>query len=1054
MRLLKQLGLLLAVFSFVGVNAQNPVIFTQKTDAQCNGTASGSIRLYGSSNQTIDSASFDTTTFSAANVQHSGYQYINGQTNGATAIVLDEEENVYATYNYYDSIFIDSTWYFSTITGGSGVESFVLVKYNPLGEITYVKNAQTGNLPIYSYDLALDQFNNVYLSGGYFYSAQFNGVTLNQNVNNLMSAFVMKINDVGTTVWTRKIDGVTWSYARKLVVSNNQLGVAIDYRGPVTIEDGAGAPTSVTGGSYDAALICAFDLNGTLNWFKIGRNTNNSYPVLVADLAADQSNFYLLTRFDGQSYYENDTIGSATSLLNTGGVIAYSASNGNMLWANSLGCDGNGLNCSQSTPSAIKAFGNRVYATGSFLTTISYGALSFSTVGTMNTTGTYFLAMDQSGTGLWINGLKDANLNGFGGGSIKDIHQYQDSLILLSGGVAESVNMFGTIISNPYSYSDCFLATIDTMGALQGHTIWGTSASESVGNLSMNSNEAFAFTGSNADNQILSNPGLTNNLNGQSSFIAKSVPYFIDTTFQNLNAATYNLAIESGGVSASESVQILQSTSLNISKTLTDNLCFGETNGTINLSAGGGVAPYSYSWSGPNGFTANTANLSNLSAGIYYLTITDGQGCSSLDTSAILQPASAVSSLLTVTSPTCGFCNGEILASTVGGTAPYSFSWSGAGVSIAADSLLQNVCDSLYTLQVSDANNCMFTDSVLVVASLTCDSVWPGDINYDGTANNIDVIYWAMAFGDTGNTRANATLNWNGQPAMDWATGMGSYINAKHADCDGDGLVDAADVNAVSLNYGLLHPKGGSNRADVELKLNVDTAALIIANDSFVLNGEVLFQSTAAGSDSLFGLVYTLGLQSVSGELLHLDYLYDSFWFGNTSNTTDFVKQVDSNLFDVAMARTDRNTSFGNGRIGRFTISGALDNGEVPNFTIRTDNEARYAFNGDNLGLNSDAITYADLLGLENVEMEKEEMKVFPNPSIGSIQVEHSLFKNGSATVKLYSISGGLILDQRLSISNGMLVLHQSQIPLLSGTYLLTVETAGGVFNALITRAN
>lgn len=1052
MKLFKLLACFLVLFSLSVLQAQNPIIHTQKTDAQCNGTASGSIRLYGSSDQNIDSASINGTTFSTAGIEHSGYQYINGQANGATTIVLDEKENVYAIYNYYDSIFIDSTWFYSTLSGGPGVESFVLVKYNPLGEITYVKNGQTGNLPIYAYDLAVDQNNNVYLSGGYFYSASFNGVSLNQNVNNLMSGFVMKINETGTTVWTRKVDGETWSYVRKLVVSNNQLGVAIDYRGPVTIEDGAGAPTPVTGGSYDASLMCVFDLNGILSWHKIGRNTSNSYPVLVVDLAADQSNFYLLTRFDGQSFYDNDTIGSATSLINTGGAIAYNASNGNMLWAESLGCDGNGMNCSQSTPSAIKAFDNRVYVTGSFHTTISYGSLSFSTVGTMNTSGTYFLAMDQNGTGLWMNGLKDANLNGSGGGSIRDIHKYQDSLILLSGGVTESLNMFGTIISNPYSYSDCFLATIDTLGALQSHTIWGTSASESIWVLSMNSNEAFAFTGSNADNQILGNPGLLNNLNGLSSFIAKSVPYFIDTTFQNLSFGTYNLAIESGGVSATESVQILQSTSLNISKTLTDNLCFGETNGTISLSASGGVAPYVYSWSSPNGFSGTTANITNLAAGIYYLTITDAQACSSLDTSAILQPSAALSSSFTVNAPTCGFCNGEILASTVGGTAPYSFSWSGANLGLATDSLLQNVCDSMYTLQVLDANNCLFTDSVLVVASPTCDSVWPGDINYDGTANNIDVIYWAMAFGDTGTTRANATINWNGQPAMDWATGMGSYINAKHADCDGNGLVDASDVIAVSLNYGLSHPKAGSGRADVELKLTLDTTAMIITNDSFILNGQILFQSTSGGSDSLFGLVYTLGLQSLSGAALSLDYTYDSFWFGNASNTTHFDKVLDSNLADIAIARTDQDTRYGNGRIGRFTISGLLENGKIPNFKISTDNEARYAFNGEKLGLNSDAITYDDLLGIDNFHLPSASLTVFPNPSNGSVSVQHPSLLDGICVVKIYTISGTLIFERQLAMANGELTIEENDLPSISGSYLMLLETETHRFNALIVR--
>jgi uncharacterized repeat protein (TIGR01451 family) len=48
--------------------------------------------------------------------------------------------------------------------------------------------------------------------------------------------------------------------------------------------------------------------------------------------------------------------------------------------------------------------------------------------------------------------------------------------------------------------------------------------------------------------------------------------------------------------------------------------------GRITASGYGGVPPYSYAWTGPGGFTANTAYLSGLESGIYTLTLTDSQG--------------------------------------------------------------------------------------------------------------------------------------------------------------------------------------------------------------------------------------------------------------------------------------------------------------------------------------------------------------------------------------------------------------------------------------------
>ena len=66
-----------------------------------------------------------------------------------------------------------------------------------------------------------------------------------------------------------------------------------------------------------------------------------------------------------------------------------------------------------------------------------------------------------------------------------------------------------------------------------------------------------------------------------------------------------------------------------------DILCFGDATGAIEINIAGGtpteVSPgifeYSYSWTGPNGFTSNAQNISNLFAGTYTIEITDELGC-------------------------------------------------------------------------------------------------------------------------------------------------------------------------------------------------------------------------------------------------------------------------------------------------------------------------------------------------------------------------------------------------------------------------------------------
>jgi hypothetical protein len=51
-------------------------------------------------------------------------------------------------------------------------------------------------------------------------------------------------------------------------------------------------------------------------------------------------------------------------------------------------------------------------------------------------------------------------------------------------------------------------------------------------------------------------------------------------------------------------------------------------NGAISVTASGGQGNLTFEWTGPNGFTASTASISNLAGGQYTLTITDMNGCS------------------------------------------------------------------------------------------------------------------------------------------------------------------------------------------------------------------------------------------------------------------------------------------------------------------------------------------------------------------------------------------------------------------------------------------
>ena len=150
----------------------------------------------------------------------------------------------------------------------------------------------------------------------------------------------------------------------------------------------------------------------------------------------------------------------------------------------------------------------------------------------------------------------------------------------------------------------------------------------------------------------------------------------------------------------------------------TNLLCYGDSVGAISVDVAGGVLieklpgvfDYNYFWSGPNGFTSASKNLSNLIAGSYTLTVTDKNGCTQDLLVNITQP-DQVNIKTTVTSVTCyGANDGTIKLDLSGGVAPYQIQWS----NFAKGTFLDNLSPGIYTVTVTDANACQKTMDITI----------------------------------------------------------------------------------------------------------------------------------------------------------------------------------------------------------------------------------------------------------------------------------------------------------------------------------------------------
>ncbi|WP_165828985.1 T9SS type A sorting domain-containing protein [Flavobacterium sp. HTF] len=171
------------------------------------------------------------------------------------------------------------------------------------------------------------------------------------------------------------------------------------------------------------------------------------------------------------------------------------------------------------------------------------------------------------------------------------------------------------------------------------------------------------------------------------------------------------------------------------SSTITGASCYGANDGSVEITASGGRAPYTYSINHGPFVSGNIFN--NLSRGYHTAVVMDAVGCftDNFDIE-ILQPDPV---LITPNIKNAGVNNndGEIIITASKGNAPYSYSLSDNTGTVLTGPQSSNIFSGLpagsYQVQVTDSKGCFSTRSYidvdqstlsanLTVASVTCNS--------------------------------------------------------------------------------------------------------------------------------------------------------------------------------------------------------------------------------------------------------------------------------------------------------------------------------------------
>ncbi len=223
-------------------------------------------------------------------------------------------------------------------------------------------------------------------------------------------------------------------------------------------------------------------------------------------------------------------------------------------------------------------------------------------------------------------------------------------------------------------------------------------------------------------------------------------------TATGLAIGTYTVTItDDNNCTATESITISEPDELMATTTAVPLLCNSNNMGETSVSATGGTMPYTYLWSNAG---ETTDMISNLSAGIYTVTVTDDNNCTVSSTIDVTEPT-PLDLNITSSDVSCnGENNGEAIATVTGGTMPYTYVWSDA--SSSTTSTISNLIAGTYTITVTDDNNCTITSSVDILEptdTLSAMFTLTDPLCFNGTDGSIE----AVASGGTPNYEYNIT---------------------------------------------------------------------------------------------------------------------------------------------------------------------------------------------------------------------------------------------------------------------------------------------------------
>ncbi len=581
-----------------------------------------------------------------------------------------------------------------TTTGGQDV---LIAKYLYDGTLQWVKNIAYGSTNQTNPQFVQDQSGNIIISGGFLTAVTFYGgaLTLNAPDNYTVQKFIAKLDVNGNPIWAKMILGDnTISVIKTISAINNEYYFSGNFIGSIYFD--IGTITSKQA-NYRDGFIYKTDNNGNGTWVRrITSNNNNTY--IYSHTTDNSGNQYLAGYYYGNKVTIDSTT-SDTSKLNLRNVhsgtfdllILKYNSNGILQWAKTIGSAKN------EKVNQILYNNNKLIITGTYEGNIDFGNFTLLNYGgtdayvsEFDVNGNFTNAQKASGK---LNDAGDACVYSNTSKNFVAIGDYMsDTLSIgtsklinaLSGTRDAYIARYGCFDSLHISFTSVICngsnngtaTATPSEGSAPYHYLWSNAdTNATISNLIP---DAYSVTVTGANNcsatasvtitepTVLSATTTQNNgCNGSCNKSATvtpsggSTPYTYlwnnaqtTVTATGLCAGNYSVTVTDGhGCTITKNVTITEPAVLTATTSQSNPTSNGATNGTATVTPTGGTTPYTYLWNTTPAKT--TATITGLSGGLYSVTVTDNNGCTTVQSLRLVPNTKLYGQF-------CGFTTGNL----------------------------------------------------------------------------------------------------------------------------------------------------------------------------------------------------------------------------------------------------------------------------------------------------------------------------------------------------------------------------------------------------------